>query len=219
MVSVPEIKAVFSLLERGHTLTMLEELGHYTPFQMVVMTMLSSRTKDTTTIPIVKKFFAKYPRPEDLVKIDVRKLEEWLYGIGFYKVKARNVQKLSQIILKKYKGKVPDTFEELTSLPGVGRKTANCVLAYTFKKPAIAVDTHVHRISNGLGWVKTKNPEETEEALKRIVPRDLWIEVNRLFVGHGQTICIPGNPKCNICPALYYCQYGTVRIRNLEQKI
>lgn len=202
---------VFSLLEKGHPLTMLEELGNYTPFQMLVMTLLSSRTKDLTTIPIVKRLFAKYPKPEDLVKMDVKELEEWLYGIGFYKVKARNVKKLSQIILEKYKGTVPDTFEELISLPGVGRKTANCVLAYTFKKPAIAVDTHVHRVSNRLGWVKTKNPEETEEALKKIVPKDLWIEVNRLFVGHGQTICVPINPKCNICPIRKYCEYGRNR--------
>ncbi len=211
MVSATEMKTVFSLLEKEHPLTMLEELGHYTPFQMVVMTLLSSRTKDVTTIPIVKRLFATSPKPEDFVKMDVQKLEERLYGIGFYKVKARNVKKLSSIIIEKYRRKVPDTFEELTSLPGVGRKTANCVLAYTFKRPAIAVDTHVHRISNRLGWVKTKNPEETEDALKKIVPQELWIEVNRLFVGHGQTICIPRNPKCNICPIRKYCEFGRRR--------
>src|SRR3989344_1909412 len=159
MVSVAEIKKVFSLLEKDHPLTMLEELGHYTPFQMLVMTLLSSRTKDSTTIPIVKKLFAKYPQPEDLVEIDLKELEQELYGIGFYRIKAKNVQKLSSIIIEKYSKKVPDSFEELASLPGVGRKTANCVLAYTFKKPAIAVDIHVHRISNRLGWVKTTIPE------------------------------------------------------------
>ncbi len=211
MVSTTEMKTVFSLLEKGHPLTMLEELGHYTPFQMVVVTMLSSRTRDSTTIPVVKKLFAKYPNPEHFVKMDSKELEGRLYGIGFYKVKARNVRKLSQIILEKYNGKVPDTFEELTSLPGVGRKTANCVLAYTFKKPAIAVDTHVHRVSNRWGWVKTKNPEETEEALKKIVPQELWIGVNRLFVGHGQTICVPIDPKCNICPIRKYCEFGRAR--------
>ncbi|MBI2581586.1 endonuclease III [Candidatus Woesearchaeota archaeon] len=213
MVSPSEITTVFSLLEKDHPLTMLEELGHYTPFQMLVMTLLSSRTRDSTTIPIVKKMFAKYPNPEHFVKMDLQELEEWLYGVGFYKVKAQNVKKLSGIILEEFHGKVPDTFEELTSLPGVGRKTANCVLAYTFKKPAIAVDIHVHRISNRLGWVKTKTPDETEEALQKLIPRDLWIEVNRLFVGHGQTICVPINPKCNICPVRKYCEYG--RKRNL----
>lgn len=213
MVSPSEITTVFSLLEKDHPLTMLEELGHYTPFQMLVMTLLSSRTRDSTTIPIVKKMFAKYPNPEHFVKMDLQELEEWLYGVGFYKVKAQNVKKLSGIILEEFHGKVPDTFEELTALPGVGRKTANCVLAYTFKKPAIAVDIHVHRISNRLGWVKTKTPDETEEALQKLIPRDLWIEVNRLFVGHGQTICVPINPKCNICPVRKYCEYG--RKRNL----
>ncbi len=211
MISVKEMKTVFSLLEKGHPKTMLEELSHYTPFQMLVMTLLSSRTKDSTTIPIVKRLFAKYPKPDDFIKMDLLELEEWLYGIGFYKVKARNVKKLSKIILEKYGGKVPDTFEELTSLPGVGRKTANCILAYTFRKPAIAVDTHVHRVSNRIGWIKTETPEETEEALKKIIPRDLWIEVNRLFVGHGQTICVPGNPKCNICPIRKYCEFGRNR--------
>ena len=208
MVSVAEIKKVFSLLEKDHPLTMLEELGHYTPFQMLVMTLLSSRTKDSTTIPIVKKLFAKYPQPEDLVEIDLKELEQELYGIGFYRIKAKNVQKLSSIIIEKYSKKVPDSFEELASLPGVGRKTANCVLAYTFKKPAIAVDIHVHRISNRLGWVKTNSLEDTEEVLRKIIPVEWWIDVNRLFVGHGQTICIPIKPKCAICPIRKWCEYG-----------
>lgn len=206
-----EIQKVFSLLERNHPLTMLEELGHYTHFQMLVMTLLSSRTKDSTTISIVKKLFVKYSDPGHFIKLDGKELEKQLYGIGFYKVKAQHVKSLSKVILEQYNGKVPDTFEELTSLPGVGRKTANCVLAYTFNKPAIAVDVHVHRISNRLGWVKTKTPEETEEALKELIPRESWIQVNRLFVGHGQTICVPINPKCSICPILQFCEYGRKR--------
>ena len=206
MVSTSDLKKIFSLLEKDHPLTMLEELGNYTPFQMLVMILLSSRTRDSITIPIVKRLFAEYPGPEDFVKMNRKELEKRLYGIGFYKVKTQNVKKLSKIILDNYGGKIPDTFEELISLPGVGRKTANCVLAYTFKKPAIAVDIHVHRVSNRIGWVKTKTPEETEEALKKIIPTDLWIEVNRLFVGHGQTICVPINPKCNICAIEPYCQ-------------
>ena len=211
MVSTVEIRKVFSLLEKDHPLTMLEELGHYTPFQMVVMTLLSSRTRDSTTIPIVKRLFKRYSLPEDFLKLDLTKLEKELFGIGFYKVKARHVQQLSRIIVEKYKGKVPDTFEELTSLPGVGRKTANCVLAYTFKKPAIAVDIHVHRVSNRLGWVKTKMPEETEEALKILLPKAMWIDVNRLLVGHGQTVCLPVKPRCSICPVRQYCLFGRSR--------
>lgn len=211
MISTSDLKKVFSLLKKDHPLTMLEELGYYTTFQMLVMTLLSSRTRDSTTIPIVKQLFAKYPNPKDFVKMDRKELEKRLYGIGFYKVKAQNVKKLSKMVLDKYNGKVPDTFEELISLPGVGRKTANCILAYSFKKPAIAVDVHVHRISNRLGWVNTAVPEKTEEALQKLVPRDLWIEVNRLFVGHGQTICVPINPKCNICPIRKSCEYERKR--------
>ena len=124
MITPLEIKRVFSLLEKEHQLTMLETLKHYTPFQKVIMTLLSSRTKDTTTIPLVKKLFAKYQTPEDFIKASVSELEKALYGIGFYRVKARNVQKLSQIIIERYNGSVPSTFEELTSLTGVGRKTA-----------------------------------------------------------------------------------------------
>jgi endonuclease III len=168
MATADEIRVVFSILEKYHPLTMLEMLGNYTPFQMLVMTLLSSRTKDSTTIPIVKEMFAKYPNPEDFVDMDVKKLEQMIYKVGFFRVKARHVKQLSKILLSKFNGVVPDTLEELTSLPGVGRKTANCVLAYTFKKPAIAVDIHVHRIANRLGWISTDKPEKSEFALQEI---------------------------------------------------
>ena len=118
------------------------------------------------------------------------------------------MKKLSKILINDHENKVPSTFEELTKLPGVGRKTANCVLAYTFGKPAIAVDIHVHRISNRLGWVSTKTPEETEEGLKKIIAKKDWIKVNELFVDHGQRICLPINPRCNGCPILKHCKYG-----------
>lgn len=192
---------------------MLEELGNYTPFQMLVMTLLSSRTKDTTTIPLVKKLFVKYPNPQDFIKIPHNILEQHLYGIGFYKVKAKHVKELSRILIEKYNSIVPNTLEELITLPGVGRKTANCILAYTFKKPAIAVDVHVHRISNRLGWINTKTPAETEEQLKQITPQELWRNVNKLFVSHGQTICLPINPKCTLCPILQYCKFGKERVK------
>ncbi len=200
-----KIKRVFSILNKHHQPTMLEMFKDYTPFQMVVMTLLSSRTKDTTTIPLVKKLFKKFPRPQDFVATPLADLEKELYGIGFYKVKAKHVKELSKIVLKK---DVPDTFEELIKLPGVGRKTANCVLAYTFNKPAIAVDIHVHRIANRLGWVKSETTEETEELLKKKVPKANWIDVNKLLVDHGQRVCLPRKPKCPECPIIKYCVYG-----------
>src|SRR3989338_6928848 len=161
-----KIKFVFKELKKDYRETMLEELSRlgYTPFQMLIATLLSSRTKDSATIPIVKKLFAEYNTPEKLLQVDDKKLEKIIFTIGFFRVKAKNVKKISQIVVEKFGGNIPETLEELTSMPGVGRKTANCILAYVFGKPAIAVDIHVHRISNRLGWVKTKTPEETEEA-------------------------------------------------------
>lgn len=203
-----EIQQVFSLLGPSHQPTMLEQLKEYTPFQLLIATLLSARTKDSTTIPIVKKLFAKYPAPKVFLDADIRELERDIYGIGFYRVKARNIQKLSKIVLDNYDGKIPTTLEELTALPGVGRKTANCILNYAFHKPAIAVDIHVHRISNRLGWVSTDTAQETEEALQKIIPPELWGLVNMLLVDHGQRICQPRKPKCMICPIRKYCEYG-----------
>tara|TARA_Y100000310_G_scaffold325771_1_gene389787 strand:- start:967 stop:1578 length:612 start_codon:yes stop_codon:yes gene_type:complete len=196
---------IFSILEQTHHPTMLELLKNHTPFQQLVATLLSSRTKDSTTIPIVLKLFKKYLKPNDFLNIK----EEELYGIGFYKVKTKNIHKLSKIIIEKYNNNIPSTFEKLTSLPGVGRKTANCVLAYTFKQPAIAVDVHVHRISNRLGWVKTNTPEETEEELKKIVDKKNWNKINKLFVSHGQTTCFPIKPNCKGCKIKQFCGFVT----------
>lgn len=212
MVLANEVTAVLAILTKTHQLTMLEQFKDYTPFQLLVMTLLSSRTRDTTTIPLVKKLFEEFPEPDDFLKVPLHVLEKKLYGIGFYKTKANNVKKLSTITLEKYNGKIPDTLEGLTSLPGVGRKTANCVLAYAFRKPAIAVDIHVHRISNRLGWITTETPEDTEEKLKKIVPSESWVDVNKLLVNHGQRICLPRNPKCEICPVNKYCNYGRKKL-------
>ncbi len=220
MTTPTEIKTVFSLLSPLHRPTMLELLGKEgcTPFQLLIATLLSSRTKDTTTIPLVKRLFARYTVPQDFVEAPIQQLEKALYGVGFYKVKARQVKKLSAIIIKNYNREIPPAFEELTSLPGVGRKTANCILNYAFKKPAIPVDVHVHRIANRLGWVNTKTPEETEEALKRIIPEELWRKVNSLFVSHGQTICFPRNPNCKGCPVNKHCEYGKKELRRFRKK-
>ena len=201
------IPRVLKLLEPLHQPTMLEQLKHYTRFQLLVATLLSARSKDSTTIPIVKELFRRYPGPRDFIELNSHKLEKLIYGVGFYRVKAKHVKELSKILLQKFEGTVPHTLEELTSLPGVGRKTANCLLAYS-GIPAIAVDTHVHRISNRLGWVHTKTPEETELALQRIVPKESWSDVNRLLVDHGQRVCLPLRPKCEECAVRQYCDFG-----------
>ncbi len=202
------VKKVFGILEESHTLTMLEELGDYTPFQKIVMTLLSARSKDSTVVPIVKEFFSLYPTVQDVVGLPVSDLEKWFFRIGFYRVKAKHVKKLCSILINDFDSKVPETREEMMTLPGVGRKTANCMLNYAFGKAAVAVDIHVHRIANRLGWINTKTPSESEFALMEVVPKSEWINVNRLLVGHGQTICSPVKPKCSSCSVREYCDYG-----------
>ena len=175
------------------------------PFKILISTILSARTRDANTRAATEKLFAKYNTPQLIVEADLEDLEELIRSTGFYKVKAARIKEVSKIIHEKYNGKVPEEFEELISLPGVGAKTANCVLVYAFHIPAIPVDTHVHRISNRLGWVDTKTPENTEKELKKIIPKKLWLRLNRLFVKFGQEICIPINPKHDICPIENIC--------------
>ena len=202
-----DYELVFNILEKDHKATMLEQFSHYSKFQLLISTLLSSRTKDTTTIPIVKKMFKKWSLPEDFIAVDLGELEKELYGIGFYKVKARNIKKLSQQLIDDFAGEVPSSLEGMTSLPGVGRKTANCMLNYAFGKSAVAVDIHVHRISNRLGWVKTGSESETELKLMKILPKELWNKVNMLLVNHGQNVCFPIKPNCKECKIVKLCKF------------
>ncbi len=204
------VTEVLNILEKTHQLTMLEQLHYFTPFQLLVSTLLSARSKDATVIPIVKKLFKEYPNPEDFVKINVNELEKKLYKIGFYRTKARNVIKLSKLVIEKFDGKIPNNIDYLISLPGVGRKTANCILSYVYGQDVIAVDIHVYRISNSgrLNWIDTRTPEETEQELMKVVPKQNWKDVNRLLVDHGQRVCLPIKPKCDLCRVRKYCVYN-----------
>ena len=201
-----KILPILRILRRFHTPTMLERFSGNGPFMILISAVLSSRTKDVTMIPIAERIFEKYKTPEDFLRIPIKRLEKMIYGIGFYKTKAKRLKALSRALLEKHGGRVPSSLERLLELPGVGRKTANCVLVYAFRKPAIPVDVQVHRVSNRLGIVKTKKPVETEEALARVVPKRYWIELNELFVRHGQTICTPLAPFCSKCPIRKYCK-------------
>ena len=169
------------------------------PFKILISTILSARTKDANTRISTERLFAKYNTPKRIAEADIKEIEQLIKPSGFYKVKAARVKEVSKVLIEKYNSSVPENYEELMSLPGVGSKTANCVLVYAFKVPAIPVDTHVHRISNRLGWVKTKNPLQTEKALRDTIPKELWLKLNRLFVRFGQQICVPIKPKCEIC--------------------
>jgi endonuclease-3 len=177
------------------------------PFSILIGTILSARTKDEATTKAVKELFSKYKNPKQLASAKVKDVEKIIKSIGFFHVKSKRIIEVAKIIHIKYKDKVPDDMDTLIQLPGVGRKTANCVLVYAFEKPAIPVDIHVHRISNRLGLVNTKNPEETEQELMRKIPKKYWIVINDTFVMYGQNICKPISPMCDVCKIKKGCKY------------
>lgn len=176
------------------------------PYIVLISCILSLRTNDRTTYPATLRMLELGKTPEEISKIDVEKLAETIYPVGFYKNKAEQIVELSKILVEKYDSKVPDEIDELVKFKGVGRKTANLVLSEGFNKPAICVDVHVHRIFNRLGYIKTKTPEESEFALREKLPKKFWIDINSLMVTHGQNVCKPIKPLCNICPIEKYCQ-------------
>ena len=176
----------------------LHDAEDHGPFSILIGTILSARTKDESTTRIVKDLFKVYKNAKQLANAKVKDVEKIIKSIGFYHVKAKRIIDVAKIIDSQYKGKVPDNLEKLIELPGVGRKTANCVLVYAYEKPAIPVDIHVHRISNRLGLVQTKNPEETEFELMKKIPKKFWLDINDTFVMYGQNICKPifgGSPN------------------------
>jgi len=190
-------------------MTALKELheSETGPFSILIGTILSARTKDETTTKIVKALFSKYKNPKELANAKIKDVEKVIKSIGFYHVKSKRIIEVAKIIHTKYKGKVPDDLDTLVALPGVGRKTANCVLVYAYDKPAIPVDIHVHRISNRLGLVDTKNPEETEQELMKKIQKKYWLDINDTFVMFGQNICKPISPMCDVCKIKKICKY------------
>ena len=193
--------------KRGAAVHRAEDATKGDPFRILVFTMLSARTKDETTLQVVEGLFHAANTPKKIASLPVRRLESLLYGVGFYRVKAKHLKEMCRML----SGGVPDTLEGMLELPGVGRKTANIVLARAYGKKTLGVDVHVHRISNRLGLVRTLRPMQTEEALVRIIPSGLIPRLNREFVGYGQTICLPRNPKCGICPLNRICLRVGVR--------
>lgn len=181
------------------------------PFSILIGTILSARTKDESTTKVIKVLFTKYKNPKELANAKIKDVEKIIKSIGFYHVKSKRIIEVAKIIEKKYDGKVPEDLDTLVQLPGVGRKTANCVLVYAFEKPAIPVDIHVHRISNRLGLVSTKHPEETEQELMKKIPKKYWIDINDTFVMYGQNICKPISPMCNICKIKKNCNYYKIK--------
>ena len=173
---------------------------------MLIACILSLRTQDTTTGPAAARLFAVAATPERLLTLHAARIARLIYPVGFYRTKARVILGICRDLLERFGGRVPDTIDELLKLNGVGRKTANLVVTMGFNKPGICVDTHVHRISNRLGYVRTRNPEETEMALRATLPRRFWIGYNDLLVAFGQNVCAPISPRCSACPVSDLCR-------------
>lgn len=203
-------------------LTALEDLHkneNGDPFKILIGTILSSRTRDENTTKALIRLFKRYSGAKDISKANPEDIKKEISSVGFYNVKAIRIKEVARIIENECQGLVPDREEELLKLPGVGRKTANCVLVYAFQKSAIPVDTHVHRISNRLGLVNTKTPQETEKELSRYADKKHWIRLNSIFVRYGQNICLPLKPKCNYCNLRNMCKYYTeARVEEQKQK-
>jgi endonuclease-3 len=193
----------------------LEEQGN--PFKILIGTILSARTRDENTTIVVANLFRKFKDAKELADADIAEIRAIIRSVGFYNVKARTIKKVSQLIIEKFNGDVPHNIEHLLQLPGVGRKTANCVLVYGFNRAAIPVDIHVHRISNRLGLVNTRTPEQTEIDLSFTIHRKHWLKINQAFVMYGQNICTPLRPKCKLCDLKDVCKFYQ-NVINLDSK-
>jgi endonuclease-3 len=185
--------------------TMLARLGRGRPFQTLVATVLSARVRDEVTEQVLPEVLRRWPDARSLARARPAELEVVIKKIGLYRIKSRRLIAISKMLVEKHDGRVPSDFDRLVSLPGVGRKTAGCVVVYAFGGRALPVDTHVHRLSNRLGWVKTLVPEQTEKELKKLLPRRWWSQVNDLLVQHGKTVCQPLKPRCPFCPVAGLC--------------
>lgn len=207
-----KMETTLNYFENLSRLTALKELQmeeDNDPFKILIGTILSARSRDENTSKIVRKLFQKYKNALELSNADLNDIKSIIHSIGFYNTKSERIKQASKIIVEKFHGIVPSELEDLLSLPGVGRKTANCVLVYAFNKPAIPVDTHVHRISNRIGIVKTQDVKKTEEELIKIVDKKYWLILNNIFVIYGQNICLPIRPKCQICSLKGICNFYT----------
>ena len=176
-----------------------------TPYTVLISTLISLRTKDDVTLAASERLFSLADNPEKMLSLSDEEIEKAIYPAGFYKRKAQNIKEISKTLIEKYDGKIPSTQEELLALPGVGIKTANLTLNLGFNIDAICVDCHVHQIANRIGWIDTKTPEESVDALESIMPRRFWIPLNELLVAYGQNVCLSISPLCSECPICKEC--------------
>jgi endonuclease-3 len=217
-VTEREIHAAVRILRREvpkwetPVVTLMAET-YQSPFRVLISCILSLRTQDATTAKASHRLFAVADSPQAMVKLTAKKIEKLIYPVGFYKTKARQILAMCRTIIDHHSGKVPDEIDELLKFNGVGRKTANLVVTLGYNKPGICVDTHVHRISNRWGYIKTATPEKTEIALRAKLPKQYWIEYNNLLVNFGQHLCRPISPMCSNCPVKKHCPQLGVGVR------
>jgi len=220
MPTKKEIETVIKILSKEYktfTVPIVTEISELerNPFKVLISTLLSLRTKDETTSKATYRLFDVADTPQKMVKLSVKMIEKLIYPVGFYKVKALRIKDVCRLLLDKYKGEVPDDLDELLKIKGIGRKTANLVIGLGFGKPAICVDVHVHVIMNRLDWVNTKNPDQTEFALRSFLPKKYWIVLNDYLVAYGQNVCTTSYPKCGRCVLEKYCKYEN---KNMKRK-
>jgi endonuclease-3 len=217
-VTEREIHTVIRILRREvpkwdtPVVTLMAET-YESPFRVLISCILSLRTQDATTAKASHRLFAVADSPQTMIKLSAKKIEKLIYPVGFYKTKARQIRQMCQTIIDRHDGRVPEEIDELLKFKGVGRKTANLVVTLGYNKPGICVDSHVHRISNRWGYIKTATPEKTEVALRAKLPKRYWIEYNNLLVNFGQHLCRPISPQCSQCPVKKYCPQLGVGVR------
>ena len=205
---VHAVLRALKLFSKSHDLPAVERIERDSsdPFLVLISCLISLRTKDEVTEAASRRLFAAARTPQQMLNLPLPKIRRLIYPAGFYRTKAQRIRQICQHLLGRFRGRVPETLEELLTLPGVGRKTANLVMTLGHKKAGICVDVHVHRISNRLGYVKTRNPFETEMALRKKLPKQYWMEYNALLVSFGQKLCRPLSPWCSRCPVRSYCR-------------
>jgi len=209
-----EEKKIRHIFKKLNEIYDIRTFRDHDPYQVLVRTILSQRTRDENTDKATDALFEVFPDIHAVADAPIEEIQKLIKPAGFYRVKAGRIKDVSQILLDEYGGEVPNDMDELLKLPGVGRKTANCVFVFAFQEAAIPVDTHVHRISNRWGLANTKNPEDTEQVLMKKVPKDLWVDLNDLMVQFGQTICRPIGPQCDRCPISDCCDYDLEMLDN-----
>ena len=199
------MSAVLAKLASGYPIDRFVTENGTDPYRILIGCVLSLRTKDEVTYPATRRLFEKAGNPKAMLALTEAAIAKTIYPVGFYRTKAKQIRAISGLLISRHGGRVPDSIEELLALPGVGRKTANLTITLGFGKPGICVDTHVHRITNRLGWLATKTPDDTEAALRATLPKRWWIPINETLVRHGQQVCKPLSPTCSACPVARAC--------------